>query len=111
MSLGHIGTAATGQRNWKVSSDPVDISLEAHHAYEQKFLDQANRKSGEFARFGWWDNGSCKGDDQWACDGISAYGIGGEAPFSACASGKAVATESYSGDGKCIITWWKWVCK
>jgi hypothetical protein len=93
-------------------TEPRDVSVAAHHAYEKKFEGKMNRKKGEFARFGWWDNGGCNGNDQWMCGGLTSHATGCKADFPACTSGKAIAADSYSGgNNNCVITWWKWVCE
>lgn len=91
---------------------PLDNSIESHEAYEKTFANKTNRKSGEFARFGAWDYGSCHGNDDWMCDETGANKTTGcERAFHACASGIAVAKKMYEGDGQCVIQWWEWVCK
>ena len=86
-------------------------TLEDHHAHEIKYKGKTNRKSGEFAAYGSWDYGNCNGGDKWMCGSYSNAKILCEKPFEACASGVAIAINTYKGDGECVIRWWKWVCK
>lgn len=92
-------------------SEPFDISIVAHDAYAAQYEGKGNRKKDEFARFGWWDSGDCHGEDQWMCGGPGSGYEDCEMDFSQCKSGKAVVKDSYAGDGVCVLTWWKWVCK
>lgn len=77
------------------STGALDISVESHDAFENKWKGKKNRKSGEFARYGAWDSGMCHGDDEWMCGGLNGYETGCERAFLDCASGIAVASESY----------------
>lgn len=108
---GQMGNMAPNSAMDKPKSEPFDISVAGHRAYAKKFEGRTNRKAGEFAVFGSWDNGDCYNNDQYTCGGITSRGTGCVMDFPACASGKAVATESYEGDRQCVIRWWKWGCR
>ncbi len=87
--------------------------------------EQAGMADDTFLRDGWWDSGSCNGDDQWMCSipnedddehtltgglyGEPGVGCRKEAPE--CASGWASAVAYQKGDGACVLHWWRWECQ
>lgn len=90
------------------SYKPKDLSVAAHNALAAQ-MPKTQIPSGGFARYGWWDHGSCNGEDQWMCNS-SIVGTGCIKDYPACLSGQAKAVEAYKGTGQCVIRWWIWVC-
>jgi hypothetical protein len=70
----------------------------------------------KIACWGWWDSGSCAGDDTRMCGGFDRKGGPGETgcviPASKCISGKAkaITAKSMRKLSNCLITVWEYAC-
>lgn len=73
---------------------------------------QSKFSDGALAFEGFWDFGSCYGDDTHMCRDTpkTPGGVGCIKAAPVCASGQAKAVATHEGDQRCVIQWWRWEC-
>lgn len=73
---------------------------------------QSKLPDGALAFEGFWDYGSCHGDDTHMCRDTpeTPGGLGCIKPAQTCTSGRAKAVAAHKGDQQCVIQWWRWEC-
>lgn len=84
--------------------------------YQDCNAEQGTLAASKIACWGWWDYGSCAGDDTRMCGGYGGdHGkdqTGCVIQASKCISGKAkaISAKSMKAQSKCLIMIWEYVC-
>lgn len=103
--------ALSYNREPTVASDPV-IAPMNQQPVPTRPVSTGTLPDGTFLRNGWWDYGSCNGEDQEMCENENhGKTIGCVKPEPKCQSGYAVAVATTEGDRQCVIQWWRWECQ